>query len=97
MKRKILIPLSFAVTIIAVVLLLLLSAPQNDDYDLVNPQAPGLAAGGGESTVRAEKDAVRGAEPAAGESEAEAEEEEEGTGTHHSRHGTSSASQGTGP
>ena len=80
MKRKILIPLSFAVTIIAVVLLLLLSAPQNDDYDLVNPQAPGLAAGGAESTDPAEKDPVPGADPAADESEAEAEEEEEGTG-----------------
>ncbi|MFP6739991.1 MAG: carboxypeptidase-like regulatory domain-containing protein [Planctomycetota bacterium] len=80
MKRKILIPLSFAFTIIAVVLFLLLRAPQNEGYGPEDPRPPARAAGSEDGTDPAKKDPVAEADPAAGASEEEAEEEAVGTG-----------------
>ena len=80
MKRKILIPLSFAFTIIAVVLFLLLRAPQDGGYGPEDPRTPGQAAGSEDGADSEKKDPLAEVDPAAGASEEEAEEEAEGTG-----------------
>ena len=80
MKRKILIPLGLAFTIIAVVMFLLLRAPQSDDYGPDDRQATGPAIESGAEAAPVKKGPAAEADPAAGKSEEKAEEEAEGTG-----------------